>query len=231
MYFIFFFKRCLYTCSIGDVAAEMQHKRNVHVGLDRNRVGHIEAHKDWSSNLDPKIFAGGEAQLRELYGMASIAAWMGKRNTRFVGFDKWDKRFLVLQGVTLRCYKSEEDALSHGKTLEAIRSLEKEMPGMDEVSALGATLRRQNKAGARKKTGGVTRDRAAPAGSESIYLKGYEIFLDPNDSNFIFRIHPINTKAQKGSKEITLRAESAEERDVWVHALLASTMVASANFE
>ena len=89
----------------------MQHQRNVHVGMDQDRVGTVEEHADWSSNLDPAIFPGGREQLRRLYGQASMAAWMTIKSSKFAGpFEKWDRRFFVLHGVTLRYYKSEADA-------------------------------------------------------------------------------------------------------------------------
>ena len=61
--------------------------------------------------MEPNALEIGRKQLRRLYGQASMAAWMTIKSSKFAGpFEKWDRRFFVLHGVTLRYYKSEADA-------------------------------------------------------------------------------------------------------------------------
>ena len=101
-----------------NIPDEIAHERNVQQGTQYDRVGNVKQHADWSKDLQPDVLENGKKQFKALYGKGALAAWLSKKNAKFAAFDKWDSRFFVLHGSTLRYYKSREDAQEHSAWLE-----------------------------------------------------------------------------------------------------------------
>ena len=100
-----------------DLASEMQHQRNVQVGIDIDRVGNLENHQDFRP-VQHDIANKSKDKLRQMYSTATLSAWLKKKRAKLAGFDKWDSRYFVLYGNTLRYFKSEEDAQEHSAWLQ-----------------------------------------------------------------------------------------------------------------